>query len=139
MANTETNARRVGSQRWCVMDRVQVGRLQPRDWLGRPVRVLVDRPLGSAHPEGGFEYEVNYGHVPGFIAPDGEGLDAYVLGPAEPVHEYVGHIIAVVLRDDDIEDKLVVGETAAWAPEEIAEAIWFQERFFHSRVVTETS
>ena len=118
------------------MDSVEVGRLEPSEWLGRRIRVVIDRPLGSTHPRGGFQYEVNYGYVPGFIAPDGDELDAYVLGPADPVNEYVGDVIAVVLRRDDVEDKLVVGERAAWTQTAIAEAIAFQEQFFDSQVVT---
>ena len=116
---------------------VEVGRLEPGDWLGREVRVVVDRPLGSTHPDGGFTYEVNYGFVPGFLAPDGEELDAYVLGPTTAVAEHTGPVLAVVLRRDDVEDKLVVGVPGAEAPSAaaIADAIRFQERFFDSRVV----
>lgn len=113
-----------------------MGRLDPWEWLGRRIRVVVDRPLGSAHPGGGFEYEVNYGYAPGFVAPDGEEVDVYVLGPAEPVDELVGDVIAVVLRADDVEDKLVVGERTAWTATSITDAVAFQERFFDSRVVT---
>ena len=50
------------------MDPVEVGRLEPREWLGRRIRVVIDRPLGSTHPGGGFDYPVNYGYVPGVVA-----------------------------------------------------------------------
>lgn len=113
---------------------VRVGRLVPSEWLGRRLRVVIDRPLGSLHPDGGFRYEVNYGFVPGFVAPDDEELDAYVVGPSAPVAEYEGVVVAVVLRDD-VEDKLVVGPVAAYTAEDVAAAIKFQERFFSSRVV----
>ena len=49
-----------------------------RPWLGQRVTVHVDRPLGSRHPRWGFVYEVNYGYLPGVIAPDGEELAAVV-------------------------------------------------------------
>jgi len=117
------------------MDPVHVGRLEPGEWLGRRIHVVIDRPLGSTHPAGGFRYEVNYGYVPGFISPDGEELDVYVLGPVEPLDEYEGDVIAVVLRSDDVEDKLVVG-ASDWTAAAIAKAIEFQEQFFDSRVVT---
>lgn len=65
---------------------VEVGRLDPSAWLGRRVRVVIDRPLGSLHP-------------------DGEELDAYVVGPETPVVEYEGEVVGVVLRADDVEDK----------------------------------
>ena len=47
-------------------------------FLGRVVRVEIDRPLGSRHPRWGFIYPVNYGFVPDTPAPDGDDLDAYV-------------------------------------------------------------
>ncbi|MEI7480142.1 MAG: inorganic diphosphatase, partial [bacterium] len=49
-------------------------------YLGKAVQVIMDRPLGSNHPKHGFRYEVNYGFVPDTKAPDGEEIDAYVLG-----------------------------------------------------------
>ena len=119
------------------MEPVEVGRLEPSEWLGRPIRVVIDRPLGSTHPDAGFRYDVNYGYAPGYVAPDGEELDAYVLGPADAVEEYVGEVIAVVLRRDDVEDKLVVGERGIWSAGAIEAAIGFQERFFDSQVVTD--
>ena len=116
---------------------IEVGRLDPIEWLGRSVKVTIDRPLGSQHPDGGFVYELNYGFVPGYISPDGEELDAYVIGPDVPLSEYEGKIIAVVLREDDVEDKVVVGGRH-WTKSEVTNAIRFQERFFTSRVVMRT-
>ena len=49
-------------------------------YLGQKVNVIIDRPLGSKHPKHGFIYEVNYGYIPNTKSPDGEELDAYVLG-----------------------------------------------------------
>ena len=115
---------------------IQVGRLVPEEWLGREVDVVVDRPLGSLHPSGGFRYPVNYGAVPGFVSPDGEELDAYVLGPATPVGAYRGRVVAVVLRADDVEDKLVVSRSDEWSPEAVRAQVEFQERFFDSTIVT---
>ena len=118
-------------------DPIEVGRLVPAEWLGRRVRVVIDRPLGSVHPGGGFVYPVNYGYLPGFMAPDGEALDAYVLGPDGPVDEYEGSVIAVVLRADDLEDKLVVSADSGWRRAAIADALDFQEQCFDSQVVTQ--
>lgn len=115
-------------------DPIHVGRLDPAEWLGRSVRVVIDRSLRSLHPSGTFRYEHNYGFIPGFIAADGEELDAYVLGPTEPLDEYVGTVIAVVLRDDDIDDKLVVGDARDWTADIVTESIRFQEQFFGSTV-----
>ena len=117
-------------------DVIPVGRLAPEDWLGRDVHVVIDRPLGSKHPTAGFEYEVNYGFVPEYLAPDGEALDAYVLGPEGPIAEYDGQVVAVVLRADDVEDKLVVSDAPGWTTATIEALVRFQERFFDSTVVT---
>lgn len=72
------------------------------------MRVVVDRPLGSRHPTAGFENLLSYGFVPGVPAPDGEDLDAYLVGPLIPVAEGTGVCIAVVHRLYDDDDKLVV-------------------------------
>ena len=98
--------------------------------------VLVDRPLGSAHPEHpDLIYPVNYGFVPGLFAADGEEQDAYVLGVEEPVERFTGRLIAVIRRLDDREDKWVLApEGRRFSREEIAEAVSFQERFFHTEI-----
>ena len=107
-----------------------------RDWLGRTVDVTIDRPMGSEHPDGGLTYPVNYGYVPGTLAGDGEEIDAYLLGPEGPVAAASGRVVAVVLRADDVEGKLVVhtGE-AVPAVAAIEAAVAFEERYFDSTVV----
>ena len=106
------------------------------DWVGQTTRVVVDRPLGSTHPEHGYRYEVNYGFVPSVMAPDGEELDVYLLGTDESLEVCErAEVVAIVRRRDDIEDKLVAvvgGE--AWDVEKIAAAVRFQEQFFDSFV-----
>ena len=102
----------------------------------RTVRVVVDRALGSAHPlYPQMIYPVNYGYVPGVMAPDGEEQDAYVLGVERPVSEFTGLLFAVVHRLDDIEDKwVVVPEGIAFSEEEIRRAVALQEQYFDTRV-----
>jgi inorganic pyrophosphatase len=81
-------------------------------------------------------YSVNYGYVPGVVAPDGEELDAYVLGVEEPLAEYTGRCIAIVHRLDDDDDKLVVvPEGVCLSDDDIRAQTAFQERFFDSRVL----
>ena len=49
---------------------------------------------------------------------------------------YPGMVIAVIVRDDDVEDKLVVApEHTVLNPEQIATAVYFQEQFFSTRVI----
>lgn len=102
--------------------------------IGNTVQVIVDRPLGSYHPKHkDICYPVNYGYVPGVIAPDGEEQDAYILGVNEPVREFTGKVIAIIHRLDDVEDKWVVApENVSFTAEEILAQIAFQEQFFQT-------
>jgi inorganic pyrophosphatase len=107
-----------------------------RSLLGRICTVEIDRPMGSRHPRLGFIYPVNYGYVPGVIAPDGEPLDAYLLGVDRPVERAEGVAVAVVHRRDDDDDKLVViPDGMTFDDARIAAAVDFQERFFASEVL----
>lgn len=80
----------------------------PYNYLGKTVKVIIDRPIGSKHPQHEIYYLVNYGFVPDTIAPDGGELDTYVLGVFVPVKEFIGKCIAVIHRTDEDDDKLVV-------------------------------
>jgi len=106
-------------------------------FLGKVVTIKVDRPLGSKHPKHGFVYEVNYGFVPNKKAPDGEEIDAYILGVDKPVDEFTGKCIAIIHRLDDNDDKLVIVPENAKeiSDEEILKAVNFQEKWFKSVVV----
>jgi len=107
--------------------------------IGSHVTVDVDRPMDSLHPRhSDMVYPINYGFVSGVKAQDGDEQDAYLLGINEPVNRGSGIVAAVVVREDDVEDKwVVVPEEASYSPDEIMEAIAFQEKFFRSRVVTD--
>lgn len=104
--------------------------------LGNTVKVIVDRPLGSCHPQHkDICYSVNYGYIPGVIAPDGEEQDAYILGIHEPVKEFVGKVIAIIHRWDDVEEKWVVApENVTFTREEILAQVAFQEQYFQSEI-----
>lgn len=104
--------------------------------IGKIVKVVVDRPLGSYHPKHkDIYYHINYGFVEGIIAPDGEEQDVYILGVDVPVKEFVGRIIAIIHRKDDVEEKWVVApDSMSFSKEEIMEQVEFQERYFDSEV-----
>ncbi len=104
--------------------------------IGQTVKVFVDRPMGSYHPtHKDLYYPVNYGYIPGIIAPDGEEQDAYILGVSEPVAEFVGQVIAVIHRYDDIEEKWVVAPVGmTFTREEIAAQTAFQEQYFKTEI-----
>ncbi len=106
-------------------------------FLGTEVTVQMDRPMGSAHPKYGFLYPVNYGFVPDTKAPDGEEIDAYVLGVFEPLEEFTGICIAIIKRENDDDDKLVVVPKGTFlTKKEIRTLTDFQEQFFKSTIVT---
>jgi len=106
-------------------------------FIGKTVTIKIDRPINSKHPKHGFTYEVNYGFVPNTKAPDGEEIDAYLLGINEPVKEFTGKCISIIHRIDDDDDKLVIvpENYHEISDEEILEAVNFQEKWFDAVVV----
>ena len=113
-----------------------------KQYLGKEVSIVIDRPLGSKHPEHGFVYQVNYGYVPGTQPADGEELDAYYLGVSKPLHAAEGRCIAIIHRLNDDDDKLVVvpKTQTGLTDSEIAKAVNFQERWFDCEILrTRTS
>ena len=105
------------------------------EFLGKTVRVTVDRPVGFCHK--GILYPINYGFILGVITDDQEEQDAYILGVSEPLKEFQGQVIGVVRRLDDKEDKLVVApEGSRLNQTEIYEAVYFQERYFTTKIIS---
>lgn len=103
--------------------------------IGKPVHVVVDRPIGYRH--NGIVYPINYGYIPGLFACDGEEQDAYILGVSEPLTEFDGQVVAAIRRKNDCEDKLVVAPIGSvYHQGQIAEAVHFQEQYFDIRIVS---
>ncbi len=104
--------------------------------IGKKVKVIVDRKMGTFHPRHpDVHYSINYGYVPGILAPDGEEQDAYILGLNCPVEDFEGPVIAIVHRRDDVEEKWVVApEGMVFTNEEIMEQVRFQEQYFDSEI-----
>lgn len=103
--------------------------------LNKEYTVKVDRPIGAEHPKHpGLIYPVNYGYVEGLVAGDGEEQDVYILGIDAPVESAEVVIVAVILRDDDNEDKWVgvpkelVGSEICYECN-IEHAVHFQEQY----------
>ena len=106
--------------------------------IGCRVKVTVDRPLGSVHPEhADLVYSVNYGYVDGIVGGDGDWQDAYILGVSEPVSDFMGVVIAVIVRENDVETKWVVApEGVNFSQKQIADAVNFQEQYFRITILT---
>ena len=100
-------------------------------YIGKTVKVKIDRPLHSLHPKHGFVYELNYGFIPNTVSGDGEELDAYVIGVDKPLETFEGQCIAVIHRTDDDDDKLIVVPLGlSVSDEEIEQQVAFQEKCF---------
>lgn len=108
-------------------------------YLGKMVDVEVDRPIGYVHTKGDktLVYPINYGYIPGVLGGDGEELDVYILGKRQPLERFSGKVIAIVHREDDVEDKLVA---CPWDKDfdaqEICREICFQEKYYDTTVET---
>lgn len=107
-----------------------------KQYLGKEVGVIIDRPFGSKHTKHNFVYEANYGFVEGVKAPDGEELDAYYLGIQKPIKSAMGTCIAIAHRKNDDDDKLIVVPTGViMSDKQIMSAIYFQERWFDTTII----
>jgi len=107
-----------------------------KQFLGKKVEIVFDRPLGSNHPKHGFIYEVNYGYLEGVKAPDGEDLDAYFLGTDQSLKTAKGIVKAIVHRLDNDDDKLVViPDAISMTDDEINAAVNFQEQWFKHEII----
>ncbi len=70
------------------------------------------------------------------MAPDGEEQDAYILGVEFPQQEFIGKVIAIIHRYDDIEEKWVVAPIdMTFTIEEIRKQVHFQEQYFNIKIV----
>ena len=106
------------------------------EYIGKTIKIKIDRPFGSKHPKHGFIYPVNYGYVPNTISGDGEELDAYLLGLFEPVEEYEGECIAIIHRTNDNDDKLVVVPAGKYYSDDAINALTeFQEQYFEHIII----
>lgn len=110
--------------------------MESKDYIGKIVKVKIDRPLGSKHPNFDMIYTVNYGYVPKTISGDGEELDCYILGVFEPIEEFTGKCIAVIRRKNEDDDKLIiVPEDKNYSNEQIEVLTEFQERYFENIII----
>ena len=110
---------------------------QVESYLGKNVTIEIDRPIGYVHHKGEktLVYPINYGYIPNVLGGDGEELDVYLIGIDEPVESYTGHIIGIVYRANDVEDKLVMAPfNTSFSAEEIASAVYFQEKYYNTTI-----
>lgn len=108
-----------------------------KTFLGKKVKLKFDQPVGSSYAPHKIEsYPINYGYVPGVLAPDGDDLDAYLLNVFKPLEEAEGICIAIIHRLEDDDDKLiVVPEGTELSDEEIIKQVSFQEHLYKGVVI----
>lgn len=107
-----------------------------KEYIGKIIKIKIDRQLGSKHPKHGFIYPVNYGYLEGVISGDGEELDCYLLGVFNPLDEYEGKCIAVLHRLDDNDDKLIVVPfDKEYDDRQIDALVEFQEQYFKHVII----
>ena len=105
-----------------------------KSFIGKKIKVVVDRPIGFSHD--GLEYPINYGYTEELTSLDGQFQDVYILGTNEPLQDCYGVVIAVVNRENDIEDKLVVSlSDEKYDEKTINDYVNFQEKFFSSIIL----
>jgi len=110
--------------------------MENKNYLGKTLKIKIDRPYGSSHPKHGFIYPVNYGFVPNTISGDGEELDVYLLGVFEPVEEFEGECIAIIHRTNDNDDKLIVVPIGKDYTDDAIDALTeFQEQYFEHIII----
>lgn len=104
--------------------------------IGKKTKIYIDRPIGSRHPNNqDIIYPLNYGYIKEVTAVDNEYQDAYLLGVDDKVKEYEGIIYAIIERENDYEDKLVIVPLhKEYSIEEIKKITNFQEKYFKTKI-----
>lgn len=111
--------------------------MNTKEFLGKEVEVVIDKALGTRHPQypDGYVYPVNCGYIEGVISGDGEELDAYVLGEFKPLEKFKGVVKAIIHRTNNDDDKLVVmAKEKNYTDEQIRALTEFQEQYFESEI-----
>ena len=107
-----------------------------KQMLGQTIKVYIDRPIGSKHPHHkDIIYKLNYGYIKEIIAEDNEFQDAYVLGIDKPIKSCIWKVYAIVEREDDNEDKVIVNASnREYSIEEMKDMVNFQEQYFKYQI-----
>ena len=107
-----------------------------KSFIGKIVHIVIDRPKGSKHPKFQYTYPVNYGYIENTLSGDGEELDAYILNITKPLKEFTGLCVAVIEREEDDDDKLIViPVNSSITDAQIKAQTYFQEKWFTSKII----
>lgn len=101
--------------------------------IGKRIKVIIDRPVGYKHYD--TVYPINYGYTEKMTALDGEFQDVYVLGINEAVSVINGTVVAIIHREEDLEDKLIVLKRKRLISDmEIEQSVSFIEQYFKHHI-----
>jgi inorganic pyrophosphatase len=100
------------------------------------VKAVIDRPLWTYHPKHkNIFYTLNYGYVEWVMWWDWEEQDVYIMWVDKPLETFEWDVIAIIHRNDDVEEKWVMApEWMKFTEEEIRKQTAFQEQFFDSEI-----
>ncbi|WP_117282859.1 inorganic diphosphatase [Streptococcus intermedius] len=99
-------------------------------------QAIIDRPIGYQDSFGN-RYPINYGYIPNLFAEDGEEQDVYIVSEKvrEPLKCFEGELVAVIHRQDDVEDEWVLTLSSEIVIlEDIKEKTYFLEPYFDSTI-----
>ncbi len=69
-------------------------------------------------------------------AGNGESLDAYVVGPTRAIPKFSGFVQAVIVRRNDVENKLIVASPGrSYSTAQLSDLVHFQEQYFDSWLI----
>lgn len=110
--------------------------MKARDFIGQPVILKINQPMGTRHPICDFIYPINYGYMPTILSGTPNKLYAYVLGMFEPLEIFEGTCIAVIHHLNCTSDILiVVPKGKNYTDAQIDALTEFQEKFFEHTII----
>lgn len=119
------------------MNKVVLDDSEIKEIIGKKIHAIIDRKINTKHPRNpNIIYELNYGYVPGIIAGDGAEQDVYVIDETNPIDSFDGVVIAIIVRNDDVETKWICAKSMIdISDEEIMNKVHFVEQYFDSYIV----
>ena len=111
-----------------------------RRYLGKTVKIIIDRPFGSLHPHiADLEYELNFGYVSGDSFSDGDLQDAWVYGIYEPRDTFTGTVIAIIYHKNGGSRLVAAPSGMMFSKEDVIAAVGFEEQYFDTRIIWASS
>lgn len=112
--------------------------INPICYIWNNVKIYITNIIWTQDWENNIVFPVNYG-----FTKDNSGnkeWNAYLLGINEPIEEYNWYCIAVIQRENSIDDQLIIApKWQDFTTEQIKKYINFQEKKFKYQIITKDS